>query len=398
MTLKHIRVLAPLWALLLLLCACGVQETVPAAESSAAPASIQTAANAETSANAETAGTAADPHALLDTLFFASDYQKLLTDSAPEPADTLTDILQAIYDDGYTLDNAVFCGDYTNEKDKNNYNVSPESSIAEIKDIFTGFDADWKSDDMLFVQGNHDEMTESLSETGLYEYDNYLVYVLNTQSDYPWHQGSDVYADGASHEETVKAGAARLEKCLTALEQRDEQRPIFIAGHVPLHYSARTSTLRKSGDNLYSSYVFDVVNDAAQTLNIVYLVGHNHSSGWDDYLGGSTLCLEAGDTILLPHLSEGISRTDSFDEATLNFTYLNAGYVGYVNGEADTTLTGTLCQIYTDELVLTRYCGDGVWLMHGTGTKCADPDDSGIIHSEYYEPEAQESPLVVTLK
>lgn len=395
---RHIRSLAPLLALLFLLCACGAQETVTAAESSAVPVPSQTDANAQTAANAETAEAAVKPHELLNTLVFASDYQKLLTDSAPVPADTLTGILQAIYDDGYTLDNAVFCGDYTNEKDKNNYNVSPERSISEIKDIFAGLDPQWNADDMLFVQGNHDEMTESLSETGLYEYDNYLVYVLNTQSDYPWHQGSDVYADGASHEETVKAGAGRLEACLASLEELDEQRPILIAGHVPLHYSARTSTLRKSGDNLYSSYVFDVVNDAAQSLNIIYLFGHNHSSGWDDYLGGSTICLEAGDTILLPHINEGMSRTDSFDEATLNFTYLNAGYVGYVNGAADTTLTCTLCQIYTDEIVLTRYCEDGVWLMHDAGTKCADPDDSDIIHPEYYEPEAQESPLVVPLK
>ncbi len=386
----HFRSLPPLLALPFLLCACAAQERSPGAEGISAPAVVE-AGEVPLSGRAER-------RELLDTLVFASDYQRSPDDGVPAPADSLTAILQAIYDDGYAPDNAVFCGDYSNEPGKNNYDVSPETAIAEIKEIFTRFDPEWNPDEMLFVQGNHDEMTPSLSETGLYEHDHYLVYVLNTQWDYPWRQGCVSSTGGSSQEATVAAGTARLEACLTALAERGESRPIFIAGHVPLHYSARTSTLRKAGDNLYSPYVFDAVNHAAETLNLLYLVGHNHSAGWDSYLGGGTLCLEIGDTILLPHADGGMARTDSFDEATLNFTYLNAGYVGYVRGPADTTRTCTLCQIYDDQVVLTRYCADGVWLIHGRGAPCADPDDSGLIPSAYYEPEVQDSPLVVPLK
>lgn len=49
---------------------------------------------------------------LLATLLFASDYQSEAGWS--EPAETLSVLLDVVCDEGYVLDNAILCGDYTN--------------------------------------------------------------------------------------------------------------------------------------------------------------------------------------------------------------------------------------------------------------------------------------------
>ena len=104
----------------------------------------------------------------------------------------------------------------------------------------------------------------------------------------------------------------------------------------------------------------DVVNEAAKELDIVYLFGHDHSKGWDCYMGGSSVYKAKGDTILIPQFSEEKVNTNVYTEEELRFTYLNAGYVGYymncgpeehAAGEkdlysaADETLTGTIFEI-----------------------------------------------------
>ena len=73
--------------------------------------------------------------------------------------------------------------------------------------------------------------------------------------------------------------------------------PDFHYGASALHFSGRASSLYGNGDNLYSSYLFDVINTAAEDLDIVYLYGHNHSKGWDNYIGGSRVFKRPGDTI-----------------------------------------------------------------------------------------------------
>ncbi|MCD8384295.1 MAG: Ig-like domain-containing protein [Clostridiales bacterium] len=324
------------------------------------------------------------------TLFFASDYQA--EDGWPAPSETLTGLLEVIYGDGYAPDNVILCGDYTNLEKKYNYETSPDDSIAEIKSIFGAFDPDLDMDDMIFVQGNHDAMSSALTETGLYEFDDYLVYVIDTQNAYPWKQGS------LGLSAIVQNTAENLAACLDDLIEAGETRPLIIAGHVPLHFSARTSSLHTTGDNLYASYIFDVVNEAGQSLDIIYLFGHNHSKGWDSYLGGSCVYQGVGDTVLIPTWEEGDVDTETYSEETLSFTYLNAGYLGYCSDSgADDTLTCTVCQIYSDKIVLTRYSTDGIWHMGADGAANPYRDDTGLISSSLYSEET-ESPQVIIRK
>jgi hypothetical protein len=252
---------------------------------------------------------------------------------------------------------------------------------------------------MIFVQGNHDALTESITPTGLHEYNDYLVYVLNTENDFPWKQGKV-----AGSLKKVKAAAADLGECLDKLTESGETRPLIIAGHVPLHFTARTSSRHSTGDNLYSSLIFNEVNEAGKDLDIIYLFGHNHSKGWDCYMGGGCVYKAAGDTLLIPKFEETDVNTDTYTEETLNFTYLNAGYTGYYmncgpdeldNGTwhdydaADTALTGTTLEIYTDKIVVTRWDSEGVHNISGKGegNPYKGGIDAGLIPESEYNSE-----------
>ena len=341
----------------------------------------------------EDSGFGSDENAVPDaTVFFASDYQ--IEDGWNTPYENLKGILKAVNDDGNTVNEVVICGDYTNDRKRHDYQLSPEDNIKDIKGLAGEMCPEVKAEDMIFVQGNHDRLTESISESGLHEFDNYLVYVLNTQNDFPWRQGTK-----SGPIKKIRRSSKEMKECFDGLIKKGETRPVFIAGHVPLHFTARTSTRHNTGDNLYSALIFDVVNEAGKSLDIVYFVGHNHSKGWDCYLGGSSIYKAKGETLLIPEFTNTKSKTDNFTEEKLNFTYLNAGYLGYYSNygpgksgstksdkTVDHTLTGTICEIYPDALVLSRYAADGIHPIRWDGA--SDPYkggiDEGLIDPAYY--------------
>ena len=335
-----------------------------------------------------------EPSVSTDTLFLFSDYQQ--EDGWKDPSDTLSGVLQAVKKDGKKPTNTICCGDYTNDRKLHDYQLSPDSSVEEIREIIGRECPDIPQDGMIFTQGNHDQMTDQLNKTGLYEYDNYLVYVLDTQYDFPWKQGRST-----DFRDYVTNAAAEMRSCFNKLIMKGETRPVFIAGHVPLQFTARTSSRHNTGDNMYSSYIFDVVNEAGEALDIVYLFGHDHSKGWDCYLGGSCVFKQPGDTILIPDAGYNTVSTDEYTEEKLNFTYMNAGYVGYYMNcgpdeldagtagsysAADETLTGTVCEITPDELIITRYSEDGVHVLgaEGEGDPYKGGIDAGLIGPEHY--------------
>lgn len=320
----------------------------------------------------------------LAAVFFASDYQPEAGFDAP--ADTLRGLLAAARADGKAIDKVVICGDFTNDRVLHDYQLSPDESIEEIRGIAKEEFPGISDDDLTFVQGNHDKLTGQITESGLHDEGDYLIYVLNTEEDFPWKQGKK-----SGCQAKVTKASEEMKRCFDELIRKGETRPVIIAGHVPLHFTARTSSKHSTGDNLYSSLIFNVVNEAAGSLDIVYLYGHNHSKGWDCYMGGSSVFRAKGDTILIPAFNEYKVDTDTYSEETLRFTYLNAGYTGYYMNcapaqydedepdkyaAADMTLTGTVLEIYADRLVVTRYDSDGVHVLGHAGE--ADPYKDGI--------------------
>lgn len=318
----------------------------------------------------------------LETLMFASDYQQ---DGSVHPLTYLTDIADVIYNDGKNVDSFVMCGDMTNESGHSNYNgdetqtkLAWSRSRKALINVF-GDDTEYH-----LLQGNHDPFIDSImDENGPHEYEEYTLYVLNTESANPWGQGVSVGA-----EDIVKASAASLDKYLQGRLEVSDSRPIIIATHVPLHFSGRTGmqlafvdgqllTYGGTGDNMYSRYLFDVINKWGEYLNIVFLFGHNHSKGYDNYIGCSSIYLPEGSNILIPDSTGVIGCTNSYTVEKLNFTYMNAGYIGHTRGgvtEENSMLTCSVIEIFSDRLVISRYDTNGKHCLSGRGYYSDNPE------------------------
>ena len=210
----------------------------------------------------------------------------------------------------------------------------------------------------VLVQGNHDPRNTGggTSATGNNDPASgaYGVYVLN-ERDYPWYGGTEA---------GVKAAASDLQTYLDDKLDKKFSAPIFVISHLPLHYSMRTWV---EGDARYAKYIFDVLNNySAHGLNIIYLFGHDHSQGWDDYLGGSKVFLAPGDRI---NIADGTET--GYTSQELKFVYMNAGFMGYYKNH--NTQTSALdepfydikdltmsCFVISDNSVrITRYCCTG---------------------------------------
>lgn len=271
-----------------------------------------------------------------------------------EAVSNIKNILSTIGKSSY--DGFMFLGDYNLGADDNTVN-----GLAVLKNALTGY----TFTNQYYLQGNHDAapdgsngLTTSGGHTGTY----YDVYALN------W----EVYG-AATTEEQVEAQANQLESWLASRTVGDK--PIFILSHVPLHYSQRTIS---HGDAQYAKYLLDVINAAGQRgLNIIFMFGHNHSSAYDRYMGGSTNFVGKGESLWIADL-EGVNAAPN--ERTINFTYMNAGYIGSVgdtNTAVDRDNTMSVFEITGDDVVIRRYDTAGEHALQETSGQWWDDEDIG---------------------
>ena len=290
-----------------------------------------------------------------------SDFQE---GSHEGSAAAVSSICGAVRDAGFTdIDGFLFAGDY----DRNTIGNQSET-LNGIKALKSAVGGVFPSvSHTVLVQGNHDAAgTAGLAQSGANDCGDYGVFVIHND-DYMWYN---------SNEETIRNTADALHDYLSSKEEAAYTKPIFVIAHLPLHYSMRTQV---DGDAQYANYIFDELNEAgAMGLNIVYLYGHDHSHGWDNYLGGSAVCLLPGDSIPVAQASRTV-----FNEETLNFTYMNAGYTGYYSSEngADNTLTMCLFEIDGDSLTVRRFDASGLHSLKSAGTYNPEYDDRGILPS-----------------
>lgn len=279
--------------------------------------------------------------------------------------------------DRHTIDAFMFCGDY----DYGYYDSANGKAALQTAVLNVYGNNGLTEDKMFWVQGNHDpdELVGGvLSSSGAHDADEYGVYVIN-EKDYMWYNNDEA---------TIKKTAAALETYLDAKVAAKYTKPIFVVSHLPLHYSMRTAY---DGDCQYANYIFDVLNEAgADGLNIIFLFGHNHSNGWDDYLGGSAVYLAKGDSINIAQSSKA-----NFAAKKLNFTYMNAGYVSYYStptSGAETDLSMTVFQITDDTVTVTRYTAGGSHDLKSAGVKNTTKGDT-------FEPDTRviSSPQTITL-
>lgn len=320
-----------------------------------------------------------DPVAVIWT---GSDFQV-------SPVERNVEIVQNIVDaqksEGVTtINEAWICGDLTpvnsDEATRADSNLGAEAVLGLLSENWS-----LTAEQCLFTLGNHDvEGYDLAAEGGPYEREGYSVYVIN-EPDYP---------SKKSWVGDVKQTAETLSEWLNEKADIGYDRPIFIITHVPLHQSGRNDT--RNG-----SFFVEVLNDAADRgLNIFYMFGHNHSDGYDDYLGGSCIYLEPGAEIPVA-IPEGFAK-EHYEMQEIKFTYFNTGYIGYAQtDEPESTTSSVVITIYQDCVELRRYNDSGLWNMKNIGTTeyiydVGEMDGGAELLWQAYT-ERVESPAVVLL-
>ena len=334
------------------------------AEETTAPAEEETTAPTEEETTAPSTEPATEPTVVTEEVeeeeaeqLDADGVTYVLAGSDFQPTDGKTStgvnlvnqILNQVNEDYDTMDGFLFMGDYDY-----NYSASAAGKAAlqgAVQAVYgTGMHE-------VYVEGNHDCASRqgvdlvangTLSSSGANDAEDYGVYVIH-ERDYMW-------ASNGINPTTIQKTADNLEAYLNAKRNAKYTKPIFVISHLPLHYSMRTAN---DGDGSHANYIFDVLNEAGNAgLNIIFMFGHNHSNGWDDYLGGAAIYLAKGDKINIAQASKTV-----FEEETLAFTYLNAGYVAYyrnVNTGSETDLTMTVFEITDTEVQVSRYSAGGL--------------------------------------
>lgn len=243
-------------------------------------------------------------------------------------------------------DGAFFVGDYTADKRESN---TSSKGIETLKGVFSPI----VGENMLFTQGNHDHVdTVGLAKDGNNDpaSGKYGVFVIN--------ENQRMEFNYTYTYDTTKQAADDLKAYLDEKAESGFTKPIFVLNHIPLHWGNRTI---EQGNGAHAELLVKVLNEAgAKGLNIIYLFGHNHGSGYDDSLGNAAVYLKKGDQMEVCISDPATAQKKEHTTYTLNFTYMNAGYIGYVNSpdpEVDCALTMSVFLIRGDEVIITRYDG-----------------------------------------
>ncbi len=346
------------------------ETTAPAEEETTAPAEEETTAPSSEPATEPTVATEEVEEEEAEQLdadgvtyvLAGSDFQASSHDAG---ATIVSGLLAKIKVDYPTMNGFLFAGDYdVNYNDSANGKAKLQETVQAV--YGTGMDE-------IYVQGNHDSdslVGSTLTASGANDAENYGVFVIN-EKDYMWYNNDEA---------TIKKTAENLEAYLNAKRNAGYTKPIFVMSHLPLHYCMRT---RSGGnDGMHANYIFDVLNEAGNAgLNIIFMFGHNHSHGWDDYLGGAAIFLTHDDKINIAQNS-----TTVFKEETLAFTYMNAGYVGYYGtsytSDVDKTLTMTTFAITDTDVTISRYDSTGTHDLKSAGVYNVEYPDSAYYSTD----------------
>ena len=303
-------------------------------------------------------------------------------DRHEQGAAAVSAILTQIAKDYPTADGFLFAGDY----DKGyNQNIEGHAALQETVQSFYG-----TAMHEVYIEGNHDsnssqDMTGVLSKSGANDAADYGVFVIN-ESDYMWYN---------DNESRIKQTASNLKTYLDGKLADEYEKPIFVISHLGLNFNYRT---REEGFAKNAKYIFDVLNDAgAEGLNIIFLFGHTHSEGRDDDLGGSSTFLHKGDSIYIAKAG----NKKEYTVETLNFTYMNAGYVAYYktdNSGAETCTTMTAFEITEDTVKVSRYSANGIHQLKAKGVKNEKWKDYSDVVALEPNTTVYESPQIIELE
>ena len=270
----------------------------------------------------------------------------------------------------FNTDRVLFCGDYTVQL--RNLPKDSEDGIRTLRETLSSAQLGIGSDEILFVQGNHDPVgTRGLATSGAQDPDHnlYGIFVIN-EDDFMWMQSrnkTDGNADLSDDEHTVLKTAQKLSSYLDKKYEVNPETPIFVLSHLPLHYSMRT---HRDGDGRFAKHIFDVLNRCGtRGQRLIFLYGHNHSNGWDDHRGGAVVFLSPGEKmdIAVPE------NRKQHKQEELAFTYMNAGYTGYyttpnIIPDTKRRLSMSVFELTNNgQIIIRRFSHEGLFFEHEIG-------------------------------
>ncbi len=132
------------------------------------------------------------------------------------------------------------------------------------------------------------------------------------------------------------AGEA-IERFLLWEKEHRDSKPLFLLSHIPLHAHRK--------DNLGAALWCDALNEAGRYRDTFLFFGHNHTAENRTSLDRQFYLVPAGSKMPVP-----LSDPEEQRERTLNFTYLNAGYI--VKGAATSLI------ISPDTVLIRRHAVD----------------------------------------
>lgn len=302
----------------------------------------------------------------LTSIVSFSDYQIWGTDTASNNGEGLISQINDIFNTMRKVepDYFMFGGDYACSNSTEGSNHGRSQVIKLVSDMWSHISPE--NNNYIQIEGNHDNSgIDGFIPTGGYEYDDFIVYVLN-EDDMPW----GMY--DASNKTICQNTADKITQYMNSLIERGETRPVIIASHTGLHYDVA----RTDGNNQYAYLIFEAINEVAKDLDIIFMFGHNHSTG-DPEIGGSIAFKTLGDTIYVANedcydaSGKGLMTSKNLgDPNTLNFTYMTYGYIGHVGNrysdvealedlDPATALTISELNIYEDKITVTVYSAGG---------------------------------------
>ncbi len=374
------------------------------------PESVNTGTTAASEATSETETTApADDYSNLRTvlLITGSDFQEPATSYSrydyakngdyTEQIKILNTIIGNIQDSLGAADYFIAGGDYnfdetTYSVDRTNFGIEQVRNTVKNK---CGADVG-----ITVVQGNHDAAGSDYDPTGPADTEDFGLFVIAHEDYRSYPLDKSKWKDPEKSEAKAQEVADKLDAYLAEKVKKEYDKPVFIAAHVPIHFNVRTAT---KADAIYGDVIYKVLYKYGNDLNIIFLYGHNHAWGDDDYLGAASNFLTRGDNI-------NIAKHGSQKEYTaepLNFTYMNYGYTGYfwakwvtktsdfiIRDDADTALTMTAFQICGNQVTISRWDENGIHDLKSVGV--ASLGHRGTAEVCTPDPKVVKSPYVVT--
>jgi hypothetical protein len=144
----------------------------------------------------------------------------------------------------------------------------------------------------------------------------------------------------------ISASAASA-NFLNWVNSLDDNMPIIVMSHVPMHANRK--------DNLGATIWCEALNKAAETHDVVMLFGHNHTSENLNDTDRYYYLVPAGGSMPV----QGPDKSGDYSEpVTINFTYMNAGYLTLGYGSL-LTFTDVDTDGMYDELTVQRYSTTG---------------------------------------